>query len=58
MKTLKDIASEIARREGKKKPARIGEVREVLGIVSDMVFEDPRIVSTLFSNGQRRAKIK
>lgn len=54
--TMKELTSYIALSEGKKKSVQIGDVREVLAILSDMLYEDPRIVSTLFMNGQSRAK--
>lgn len=36
--TLNKLASAIAKREGKRSQARIGDIREVLGILADMVF--------------------
>lgn len=54
--TMKELTSFIALSEGKKKAVQVGDVREVLAILSDMLYEDPRIVSTLFMNGQNRAK--
>jgi hypothetical protein len=38
--TLRKLASEIAKREGKKSQARIGDIREILGILSDIYVED------------------
>lgn len=38
--SMRKLASEIAKREGKKVQARIGEVREILAIYGDIVFED------------------
>lgn len=37
--TIKQLASEIAKREGKKSQARIGDIREILGILADIVAE-------------------
>ncbi len=55
--TLKSLASEIAKREGKKSQAHIGDVREILGILSDIVFKDgPYLDKLLYMNGMRRAK--
>lgn len=58
--TLKEMASEVARREGKKSSARVGDVREILSILSDLVFEMPlgEIENALRKNGERRAKRK
>lgn len=54
MKTIKELASEIAKREGKKTQARIGEIREILGILSDMVFADEWTADVLYNNGKKR----
>lgn len=64
--TLSKLASEIAKREGKKSQARIGDIREILGVLSDIMLEDPNtlyvvtteegVVDALFKTGQRRAK--
>lgn len=60
--TIKSLANEIAKREGKKTQARIGEVREILGLLCDMIQEDESplegIFKVLFVNGQKRAKKK
>lgn len=60
--TLRKIASEICKREGKKSQARIGDVREILGILSDIVYEDSGLTSSFWQtfddNGRRRAKKK
>lgn len=37
--TLNQLASKIAKREGKKSQARIGDIREILGILADLVHE-------------------
>jgi hypothetical protein len=57
--TINKLASLIAKKEGKKTQARIGEVREILGILSDMIYEgaEPICVS-LYNNGEKRAKKK
>lgn len=61
--TINKLASEIAKREGKKSQARIGDVREILGILSDILFEiSPAqffvLRDNLLSNGVKRAAIK
>lgn len=38
--TINKIAKEIARREGKKSQARYGDIREILGILSDIIAEN------------------
>lgn len=37
---INDIAKEIAKREGKKSQARIGDIKEILGIIADMIYDD------------------
>jgi len=63
MKTIRALASEISKREGKKSQARIGEIREVLAILSDMVYdldaiERHSLECLLWENGRKRAKRK
>lgn len=65
--TLNQLASKIARIEGKRSQARIGDIRETLGILCDMVhanepegariYENP-VVELLRRGGQARAKRK
>jgi hypothetical protein len=69
--TLNKLASKIAKLEGKKSQARIGDIREILGILSDLWFEEVESSSyvldlkakdctdvMLYLNGKRRAKGK
>lgn len=64
--TLQKLASAIAKREGKKSQARIGDIREILSILSELVHKDLKdftgweggqdgIISGLYKNGQRKA---
>lgn len=58
--TIKTLASKIAKLEGKKSEARIGDIREILGILSDLVFTEDgvAIYDLLDDNGEKRAKKK
>jgi hypothetical protein len=61
MKTIKELASAIAKKEGKKSQARIGDIREILSILSDMLFDEKNdrlddLVTILYKNGRKRAK--
>lgn len=56
--TLKELASKIAKIEGKKKQVSIGNVREAIGIFSDLMAEDASIADMLIKNGLRRLKKK
>lgn len=57
---MKEIATKIAKLEGKKTQARIGEVREILSILSDIMWQDEChvVFDTIYKNGKRRAKGK
>lgn len=61
--TIKTLASMIAAKEGKKSQARIGEIREILGIISDLIYADylehkesSPVLDALANNGMKRAK--
>jgi len=61
MKNVTELASAIAKSEGLKKQVMIGNVREILGILSDMIFTEYRleggsesIKKILFQNRNRR----
>ena len=58
--TITALASRIAKREGKKSQAKVGDVREILAILSDMYFEENgmRVQMLMLDNGIRRAKRK
>lgn len=56
--TLNKLASAIAKREGKKSQAHIGDIREILGIISDMFYADPMLLRTFYRAGFKRSKGK
>lgn len=65
--TINQLATKIAKLEGKKSQARIGDLREIIGILSDLVFQDycdylngenSILVEMLIVNGQKRSKRK
>lgn len=53
---LSEFASTIAQREGKKSQVSIGNIREIVGIVADLMYESPNLQDLLLKLGQRRAK--
>jgi hypothetical protein len=55
---IKQAQNEIVKREGGKSNIIIGDVREVIGHLSDLMFEDSTLVAMLIANGARRAKRK
>ncbi len=63
--TINAIASTLAKLEGKKSQARIGDLREILGIISDLIYADylankdsSPVLDALANNGMKRAKKK
>lgn len=54
--TIKFICSEIAKREGKKIQTPIGDIREIVGIVSDLIYAEDNVFEKLWNNGEKRAK--
>ena len=60
--TLRKLASEIARREGRRSQARIGDIRESLAVLCDIIFEAEEesadLLQMLYDNGKKRAKRK
>lgn len=52
--TIQSLASKIAKIEGKKSQARIYDIREILGILSDMIYENMYIAAHLQNNGMKR----
>jgi len=52
------IVREISAKEGKKKSVSVGNVREIVGIISDMMIDNPEAAPELFAIGYRRAKRK
>jgi uncharacterized protein (UPF0147 family) len=61
--SITKLASEIAKREGKKSQARIGDIREILSILADIfhdfsIPEKVDLVAELTKSGERRAKRK
>ena len=51
--TLSMLVAEI---EGKKVSLNIAQIREVVGIISDLAFFYPGVVECLIANGRRRNK--
>lgn len=60
MRILNKLASEIAKREGKKSQARIGDVREIIAILADIFHEDEScdLLNAFHTAGSERAKKK
>lgn len=55
---LKEIYSYIAKHEKGKEEISIGNIREVVKLISDLIVEDEAALKSLVSNGRRRLKSK
>lgn len=60
IKNMNDLARVVVRREGKKKSLSIAQVKEVLGIVSDLLARDYEVtlIQVLYRDGLRRKLAK
>lgn len=64
--TIKEVVELIAKKEGKKSQVTIQNIREIVGILSDVLAEEDSYVmedrahtyASLVKNGNRRMKIK
>ncbi len=59
--TLRELASEIAKEEGKKHQAVVGDVREIISVISDIMYKGggdftQNLARQLYKNGERRSK--
>ncbi|AEG42306.1 hypothetical protein BdPhPhi1402_gp09 [Bdellovibrio phage phi1402] len=52
------LAALIAKKEGHKSESRIGDIREVLAILSDLSYGSPEPLNAIVKNGIARAKKK
>lgn len=53
-----ELASLIAKKEGHKSQARIGDIREILSILSDMSYQSAEPIQAIIQLGIARAKRK
>jgi hypothetical protein len=65
VKTIRALVNELVRREGLKKQVEIAQVRELVGHLSDIMYEwingldtNLSLLRVLYENGRRRAKKK
>ncbi len=55
---ISELASAIAKREGHKSQARIGDIREILSIIADMAYQNAEVLHCLTKLGIARKKRK
>ena len=53
---IKQIVSRIAKAEGRKHQASVGDVREIISLLCDLIGDDPAVTFALLDNAQRRKK--
>ena len=63
MKTIKQLVKELCKREGLKKQVDVAQISEIVGHLSDIVYEyssavDFPLYMMLHKNGEKRAKKK
>ena len=56
MKSMKELATCITLQEKKKSSVSIGNVREILSLLSDLAVKDPSCLALLIQNGMKRKK--
>jgi len=56
--TVNELASRIAKIEGHKSQARIGDIREIIGILADLSYESQEPLKAIIQSGIKRAKRK
>lgn len=53
-----ELASTVARKEGHKSQARIGDIREIISILADMSVQSRDVIDCIIQLGIARAKRK
>lgn len=58
--TIKELVSHIAKLEGKKHEASVGDIKEIVGLLSDLFYNaesqgDHSVGLSIYYNGKRRA---
>ena len=51
-----DIAIFVSKLEAKKSQVTIGNIKEILAIISDLMYDDPEIIRVFLNNAKRRQK--
>lgn len=54
--TARDLASKVAKKEGHRSQARIGDIREIIGILADEMYDSADVHQCLIHLGIARAK--
>ena len=57
-KSLKELALKVCRRRREGAEITVSQAAEVISIISDIAFEDKKLLQKLYINGKLRAKAK
>ena len=55
--TFNELVANVANIEGKKLEEHVGNIRESLSILSDLIYNDPDVLLVLLENGKRRREL-
>lgn len=55
---MNQLAKLVCSLEGKKKSVNIAQVKEILSIISYLIFYRPQVLITLLKNGSKKKRIK
>ena len=55
---IRELCSEIAEKEGGKREVCIGDIREIVRIIGDMIADDKTVLELLYAYACQRAKRK
>ncbi len=56
MNSIKELVSALCKAEKGKSEIRVGDMREAIAKLSDLMYENPEIADMLIKNGKARAK--
>lgn len=57
-KNIQELTAWLTKKEGKLSNIKIGDMRELISILSDEIYKNPKLLILLLSNGSRRTKKK
>ena len=55
---IAEIVKHLVQKEAGKSEVKVADVREIVGIISDLVYSNAEALSSLIANGNRRSKKK
>lgn len=55
---ISEMVSYLAKKEAGKSEVKVADIREIVGIISDLVHQNPDVMASLLANGKKRSKKK